>query len=69
MIRDFGLLPSELHRGKKCGCWFLGRDVDAAVALKKIVPFFSKKKAISKPSNKMSSTTGSSATMFLADMI
>ena len=23
MIRDSGVLPSELHRGKKCGCWLL----------------------------------------------
>ena len=23
MIRDSSVLPSELHRGKKCGCWLL----------------------------------------------
>ena len=34
MIRDSGVLPSELHRGKivDADCWFLGRNVDAAVA-------------------------------------
>ena len=34
-----------------------------------IVAFFSKKKQFSKPSDKTSNTTGSSATMFLVDMI
>ena len=24
MIRDSGVFPPELHRGKKCGCWLLG---------------------------------------------
>ena len=43
MIRDSGVLPSELHRGKK--------------------------KHFSKPSDKTSSTTRSSATMFVVDMI
>ena len=34
MIRDSGVLPSKLHRGKNvdADCWFLGRNVDAAVA-------------------------------------
>ena len=34
MIRDSGVLPSELHREKNvdADCWFLGRNVDAAVA-------------------------------------
>ena len=37
MIRDSGVLPSELHRGKNvdADCWFLGRNVDAAVAWKR----------------------------------
>ena len=34
IIRDSGVLPAELHRGKNvdADCWFLGRNVDAAVA-------------------------------------
>ena len=33
MIRDSGVLPSELHHGKNVDGdgWFLGRNVDAAV--------------------------------------
>ena len=33
IIRDSGVLPPELHRGKNvdADCWFLGRNVDAAV--------------------------------------
>ena len=51
-------------------CWFLGRNVDAAVAKEEIILSpSSPKKKISKPSDKTSSTTGSSATMFLVDMI
>ena len=66
------MLPSELHRGKNvdADCWFLGRNVDAAAAKRRNCRLFlQKKKKFSNPSDKTSSTTGSSATMFLVDMI
>ena len=67
------VLPSELHRGKKCGCWLLVSltKCGCCSSLKEaIVAFSKKKKTISKSSDKTSSTRGSSdATMFLVDMI
>ena len=58
------VLPPELHRGKKCGCWLL-------VSLMKCgcCSSLKEEKTISKSSNKMSSMRGSSDTMFLVDMI
>ena len=51
-------------------CWFLGRNVDAAAAKRRNCRLLLRKnKQISKPSNKTSCTTGSSATIFLVDMI
>ena len=61
MIRDSSVFPSELHRGAKCGC--------CRSQKKKLSPSSSKKEKISKPSDKTSSTTASSATMFLVGMI
>ena len=65
------VLPSELHRGKKCGCWLLVSltKCGCCSSLKEeIVAFSKKKKTISKSSDKTSSTRGSSDAMFLADM-
>ena len=56
------VLPPELHRGKKCGCWLL-------VSRTKCGCCSSQMKKLPTPSDKTSSTTGSSATMFLVDMI
>ena len=66
------VLPPELHRGKKCGCWLLVSLTKCGCfsSLKEeIVPFSKKKKTISKSSDKTSSTRGSSDAMFLVDMI
>ena len=66
------VLPPELHRGKKCGCWLLvsltkcGR---CSSLKEEIVAFSKKKKTVCKSSDKTSSTRGSSAAMFLVDMI
>ena len=72
MIRASSVLPPELHRGKKCGCWLLVSRTKCGCCSsqkKKLSPSSPKKTPrFSKPSDKMSSTTGSSATMFL-DMI
>ena len=71
MIRDSGVLPSELHRGKKFGsCWLLVFRTKCGCCSsqkKELSPSLPKKN--SKPSDKTSSTTGSWATMFLVDMI
>ena len=66
------VLPPELHRGKKCGCWLLVSltKCGCCSSLKEEINAFSKKKkTISKSSNKTSSTRGSSDAMFLVDMI
>ena len=66
------VLPPELHRGKKCGCWLLVSltKCGCCSSLKEeIVAFSKKKKAIYKSSDKTSSTRGSSEAMFLLDMI
>ena len=66
------VLPPELHRGKKCGCWLLVSltKCGCCSSLKEeIVTFSKKKKTISKSSDKTSSTRGSSDAMFLVDMI
>ena len=72
MIRDSGVLPSELHRGKKCGCWLLVSRTKCGCCSsqkKKLSRSSPKKPRFSKPSDKTSRTSGSSATMFLVDMI
>ena len=66
------VLPSELHRGKKCGCWLLVSltKCGCCSSLKEeIVAFSKKKKTISKSSDKTSSTRWSSDAMFLVDII
>ena len=71
MIQDSRVLPSELRRGKKMWILVAGFSDEMWMLQKpkeEIVAFFSKKK-ISKPSDKTSSTTASSATMFLVGMI
>ena len=62
MIQNFSVPPPELYRGKKCGCWLL-------VSRTKCGCCSSQMKKLPTPSDKTSSTTGSSATMFLVDMI
>ena len=71
-----GVLPPELHRGKKCGCWLLVSltKCGCCTSLKEEIVAFSKKEnTISKSSDKTSSTRpgtrGSSDAMFLVDMI
>ena len=72
MIRDSGVLPSELHCGKKCRWWLLVSRMKRGCCSslkRKLSPSSPNEKQFSKPSDKTSSTTGSSATMFLVDMI
>ena len=66
------MLPSELHRGEKMWMLIAGFSDEMWMLQQPkegIVAFFSKKNQFSKPSDKTSSTTGSSSTMFLVDMI
>ena len=66
------VLPPELHRGKKCGCWLLVSLTKCGCyssVKEEINAFSKKKKTISKLSDKTSSTRGSSDVMFLVDMI
>ena len=66
------VLPPELHRGKKCGCWLLvslTKGGCCSSLKEEIVAFSKKENTISKSSDKTSSTRGSSDAMFLVDMI
>ena len=72
MIRVSSWLSPELHRDKKsvdAVCWFPWRNVDSATAKRRNCHLLLQKIQFSKSSDKTSSTTGSSATMFLLDTI
>ena len=66
LMTDSGVLPSALHRGKKCGsCWLLVSRTKCGCyssQKKELSPSSPKKKFFSKLSDKTSGTTGSSAT-------
>ena len=65
-----------MEKNVDADCWFPGRNVDAAAAKRRNYRLLLQKnqtnkqtKKFSKSPDKTSSTTGSSATMFLVDMI
>ena len=71
MIRDSGVLPSELHCGKKFECWFLGRNVEVAATKRRNCRLLlqTKPNFSSRPIKRLARQEVQPGAMFLVDMI